>query len=222
MTRNTMTARMPPGVDPKVFAACDEFMQFTYGLLGAYLDALAGIDEIRQTFVRRQNAKIAELTKTQPDKPSTDVMDQQALNHGLEADQRKPAELLHRSTQGDFKRRTAPGGLNARYLSQMFVALLYGAWEDRYRERVASGLGHPTKNGLKSDLFQDINKLRQAILHNQGKATEDVEKAKVIHWFRRDEDIFISRERARQLVIEIDHYVTQLCGIQRDGTKKVE
>ena len=221
MTRNTMTARMPPGVDPKVFAACDEFMQFTYGLLGAYLDALAGLDQIRQNLVSRQRAKIAELTKTQPDKASTDFLDQQALNHGLEADQRKPTELLHRSTQGDFKRRTAPGGLDARYLSQMLIAFLYGAWEDRYRERVASSLGHLNKNGLKSDLFQDINKLRQAILHNQGKATEGVEKAKVIHWFRGDEDVFITRERAKQLLDEIDHYVTQLCGIQRDGTKKV-
>lgn len=220
MTLNPKTVRMPSGVDPKVFTACDEFIHFSYDLFGAYLDALAGLDQIRQNLLSRQHAKIAELTKTQPDKASIDFLDRQALNHGLGADQRNPVELLHRSTQGDFKRRTAPGGLDARYLSQMLVALLYGAWEDRYRERVASSLGHPDKNGLKSDLFQDLNKLRQAILHNQGKATEDVEKAKVIQWFRRDEDIFISRERARQLVVEIDHYVTQLCGIKCDGTKK--
>lgn len=141
-------------------------------------------------------------------------MDQQPLDHRFEGDQRRPEELLHRSTQGEFKRRTAPGGLDARFLSQMLVSLLYGAWEDVYRKRVASCLRHSKKNALGSDLFQDINKLRQAILHHHGKATEEVERANIIRWFRRGDDIFISPERARQLLDEIDHYVTQLCGIQ--------
>ena len=188
-------------------------MRFSYDLFGAYLDALAGLDQIREDLINRQKAKITELRITQPDKASEEFMDQQALDHRFQADQHGPEELLHRSTRGDFKRRTAPGGLDARLLSQMLVALLYGAWEDRYRKRVALSLGYPGKNALRSDLFWDINKLRQAILHNGGRATEDVEQAKIIRWFRRGDEIFISRERAQQLLDEIDHYVTQLCGI---------
>jgi len=195
-------------------------MRFSYDLFGAYLDALAGLDEIRQHLVNRQKARIAELKNTQPNKASEEFMDQQVLDHRFEANQRGPEELLHRSTQGDFKRRTAPGGLDARFLSQMLLALLYGAWEERYREKVASSLGHSDKNVLRSDLFQDINKLRQAILHNEGKATADVERAKIIRWFRRGDDIFISRERVQQLLDEIDHYVTQLCGIRPDEQQR--
>jgi hypothetical protein len=215
-----MPLRIPNGVDPKRFAVCKEFMRFTYDLFGAYLDALAGLDHIRQNLVNRQNAKIAALKNTQPDKASEDYMDEQALDHRLQAGQHRQEEILHRSTQGDFKRRTAPGGLDTRFLSQMLVALLYGAWEDRYRESIASSIGHSKKNALRSDLFQDINKLRQAILHNQGKATQDVENAKIIRWFRRGEEIFISHERAQQLLDEIDHYVTQLCGYQPDENQK--
>jgi hypothetical protein len=209
-----MPSRAPNGVDEKLFAVCEEFMRFCYDVFGAYLDALAGLDQIREDLVNRQKAKIAELKNAQPEKASEEFMDQQALNHRFQADQHGPEELLHRSTQGDFKRRTAPGGLDARLLSQMLLALLYGAWEDRYREKVALCLGYSHKNALGSDLFQDINKLRQAILHNQGKATEDVEHAKIICWFRRGDEIYLSRERARQLLAHIDHYVTQLCGIQ--------
>jgi hypothetical protein len=215
-----MPLRVPNGVDPKLFAVCEEFMRFSYDLFGAYLDALAGLDQIRQDLVNRQKAKIAKLRNTQPDKATEAFMDQQALDHRLQADQRGPEELLHRSTQGDFKRRTAPGGLDARFLSQMLVALWYGAWEDRYRERVASSLGHLAKNALGSDLFQDINTLRQATLHNQGKATKDVERAKIIRWFRQGDEIFISREHAHQLLHAIDHYVTQLCGLQPDEKQR--
>jgi hypothetical protein len=204
-----------PGENSKnseLVAICEEFMRFCYDLFGAYLDALAGLEQIRQHLVNCQRAKLAALKNTQPDKASEDFMDLQALDHRFAADQRGPEELLHRSTQGDFKRRTAPGGSDARFLSQMLLALVYGAWEDEYRERVASSLGHSEKNALASDLFQDINKLRQAILHNQGKATEDVEHAKIIPWFRRGDDIFISRERAQKLLDELDRYITQLCG----------
>jgi len=209
-----MSLTNPNAVDPELFAVCKEFMRFSYDLLGAYLDALAGLDHIREGLINRQKEKIAKLKDNQAEMATEEFMDQQALDHRVQADARGPEDLLHRSTQGDFKRRTAPGGLDARLLSQMLVTILYGAWEDKYRERVALSLGHSDKNALGSDLFQDICKLRQAIVHNQGKATNDVERAKIIHWFRRDDEIYISREHARQLLDEIDHYVTRLCGIK--------
>jgi hypothetical protein len=215
-----MPPPVPIGVDPKPFAICREFMRFCYDLLGAYLDALAGLEAIRSELVRRQKAKIDELKETQPEKASEEFMDQQVLDHRFPADQHNPEELLHRSTQGEFKRRTAPGGSVARFLGHMMVALLYGAWEDNYRQKVASSLGHSDKNALKSDLFQDIAKLRQAILHNQGEATEEAERAKVLHWFQRGDEIYISPDRTRQLLDEIDAYVTELYGIQSTETQR--
>jgi hypothetical protein len=100
-----------------LLAVCEEFMRFSYDLFGAYLDALAGLDQIREDLINRQKAKIAKLKNTQPGKATEEFMDQQALDHRLQADERRPEELLHRSTQGDFKRRAAPGGLDARFLT---------------------------------------------------------------------------------------------------------
>jgi hypothetical protein len=209
-----MPLTVPEGVNPKLVTLCEEFMRFTYDLLGAYLDSLAGLDQLRGHLVERQKAKINKIKESQPGKATVEFMDQQVLDHRFQADQTRPEELLHRSTQGEFKLRTAPGGRDSQFLSQMLIAFLYGAWEDNYREKVALQLGHSEKNALSSDLFQDVCKLRQAIVHNQGKATEDVERAKVIRWFRRGDQIYICRERAQMLLDEIDYYVTQLCGLK--------
>jgi hypothetical protein len=208
-----MPLPVPDGVDPKLIEICDVFMRFCYDLFGAYLDAVAGLNTIRQDLINRQNTKIAQLKDTQPEKATEEFMDQQVYDHRLEADEHSPVELLHRSTQGDFKRRTATGGPSARFLSQMLVAMLYGAWEDNYREKVALILGHANKDGLKSDLFQDISKLRHAIVHNQGIATEEVQNAKIIPLFRRGDEIYFSPDHAHQLLNHIDYYISGLCGL---------
>ena len=209
-----MNTSVPANVNSELYAICKEFMRSGYNLLGAYLDALKGLEAVRQEVIRNQNETIDQLKQTQPQKASEEFMDQQALDHRFEADQHGPEEILHRSTQGDFKQRTASRGLDARLLGHMMVALLYGYWEDKYRQKISLSLGHSKKNDLQSDLFGDIAKLRHAIIHNQGKATEDVAHAKVIRWFQRGDEIFISRDQTCQLLDEIDHYVSKLCGIQ--------
>ena len=174
-----MDTSIPSSVNLKAVTICRQFIRFSYDLLGAYLDALAGLEVARQKIIRHQNEKIDKLRQTQPQNATMEFMDQQVVDHQLEASQQQPEELLHRSTQGEFKRRAASGGLDARFLGHMMVALLYGAWEDNYREKVALSLGHSKKNELKSELFQDINKLRQAIQHNSGKATKEVEMSRL-------------------------------------------
>src|SRR5258706_14990021 len=101
-----MPLPVPNGVDPKLFAVCDEFMRFSYDLFGAYLDALAGLDQIREDLIQRQKAKIDELKNTQPEKAPVEFMDQVELDHRLQADERGPAELLHRCDQREFKQGT--------------------------------------------------------------------------------------------------------------------
>ncbi len=198
-------------LNPKAFAVCDAFMRFSYDLLGAYLDALAGLEAVRKEVIREQNEKIEKLRLIKPHDATVEFMDQQVLDHRFGANQNEPEEILHRSTQGAFKHRTAFGGADARFLGQMMVALLYGAWEDKYRQEAAFALGHSDKNELKSELFSDVAKLRHAIVHNNGKATKEVGRAKVIKWFQENDEIFISRVQARNLLEEIDHFITQLC-----------
>jgi hypothetical protein len=211
-----MAIPAPPGVDPKLFEVAEAFMRFTHELWGAYLDALGGLGCVRERVLEFQNTKIAELSGKDPAQASEEFMDTQSLSHEFEATTEEPQKLLHRSTQGEFKRRTAVDGPDARLLGYMMVALLYGAWEDVYRRKLAVALGYSEKNLLQSDLFGDLAHLRHAIVHCAGIATEKVERSKVLKWFRRGELMFITSAQVDALYHAIDYYITELCGIPKD------
>lgn len=62
------------------------------------------------------------------------------------------------------------------------VALTYAKWEDQYRKKIAeecclvNDKGVVCKNKVKSDVFQELNWYRQAILHRNGKLKEEPKK----------------------------------------------
>lgn len=211
-----MDVPTPPGVDPKLFEVALEFMRFTHELWGAYLDALGGLRCLRERLNEFQNTKIAELKGKDAAQASEEFMDTQTLSHEFESTTAEPQRLLHRSTQGEFKRRTAVDGTDARLLGYMMTALLYGAWEDVYRLKLAVALGHSEKNALQSDLFDDLRQLRHAIVHHAGIATEKVERSKTLRWFRHGELIFITSAQVDALYHAIDNYIAELCGIPQE------
>ena len=65
---------------------------------------------------------------------------------------------------GQFLIATAPNGRHEIMLNQSIIVLIVASWEVTYRNRIASEIGIE-KNELESDLFHDLNKYRQAILH---------------------------------------------------------
>jgi hypothetical protein len=191
-------------------------MHFAHDLFGTYLDALGGLRYSRDQVIEFQRKKIDEIKSTEPEHASEAFMDTQSLTHEFEPTPDAPQELLHRSTQGEFKSRTAADGADARILGYMMIALLYGAWEDEYRNRFATALGHASKNDVRSDLFGDVAQLRHAIIHHRGVATEKVEHARMLKWFRREEKIFITSAQVNSLYHQVDACITQLCGIPED------
>ena len=211
-----MSIPVPPGVDAKLFEVALQFMRFTHELWGAYLDALGGLRCVRERVVEFQNAKIAELKAKDPAQASEAFMDTQPLSHEFEPTTEEPQRLLHRSTQGEFKQRTAVNGPDARLLGHMMVALLYAAWEDVYRLKLAVALGHSEKKALQSDLFGDLAQLRHAIVHHAGIATKEVERAKMLKWFQRGELMFITSAQVDALYHAIDCYITELCSIPKE------
>ena len=164
-----MPTAIPPGVDPKLYTIAEEFMRYSYDLLGAYLDALAGISRVRAELIHYQNDTITRLKQSDPDKASEEFMDQQPMSHEFGADHRGTPKLLHRTTQGEFKQRTTSTGLDARLLGYMAITLLYGSWEDMFREKLAFAIGHPHKNDLKADLFGDLESVWAKLRRDLGK-----------------------------------------------------
>jgi hypothetical protein len=207
---------VPPGVNETLFKVALEFMGFTHKLFGAYLDALGGLRLLRKQVVDFQNATIADLKQKIPAQATEAFMDTQPLSHEFEATTMSPEMHLHQSSQGEFKKRTALDGRDARLLGYMMVALLYGAWEDVYRLKFALALGHSEKNAVQSELFRDLAKIRHAIVHNAGIATEAVEQSQKLIWFQRGDLMFSTTIHVDNLYHDIDCYITELCSIPKE------
>src|SRR5439155_7427281 len=112
--------------------------------------------------------------KSHPANASEQFMDEQSFSHEFADANHAPEKLLHQTTQGEFKERTALRGLDARLLGYMMVALLFGYREDEYRAKFALALGYTNKNDIKHDWCGDLCKLRNAVVHNRGIATKEV------------------------------------------------
>lgn len=81
----------------------------------------------------------------------------------------------------------------------MCVVALYTFWELRSRHRISESLEIPLNN-VRSDLFGDLRWLRHAILHKRGRASGEVEKAKVLIWFKTGDEIAVDRQKLKQIV----------------------
>ena len=216
-----MTFNFPASTNPQISAIATEFMSLCGDVFFSYLDAVAGVDCIRIDLIHHQKITAERFDQSLPPNEHETYMDKQSLTHLLDADEKNPEKLLHQSTQGEFKLRTALEGRDVQLLGGMAIAFLFATWEDRYRERFALALGYSKKNDLKSDLFGDLCKLRNAVIHNRGIATEEVERAKILRWFKRGEIIFVPRERVDDIYSRIHFYINQLCIIPPHTSKPI-
>ena len=91
---------------------------------------------------------------------------------------------------------SAKNGAHETTLRRSVIALTYSLWEDQYRQRIAyeCRLGH--KNRIKSDVFRDVNRYRQAVLHAGGRL---IGKPTVINFFKQGEEVLLTDDHMYQL-----------------------
>jgi len=124
------------------------------------------------------------------------------------------SKIHHECTQGDFKRRNAPHGMNYRFMANMCLVSIYQYWEDHFRKRIASAI-NKKKNQIVLPIMGDIRNIRRSILHNDGKAILEVENNKIINCFKNGDEIIFSAE---QLDMIIDHVKQDLTRIGKGIT----
>ena len=207
----TQPEDIPPDVNPKLYAAALDFMREVNEVFAAFLDALAGIDRLRVDLIKFQEESIDKLKESDPENATEKFLDTQPIHQELASNDTDPAKELHRATQGEFKERTAPDGLDRRLLGQMTIVRFYALWEEKYREKFAIATGLSKKNDLHANLFGDLAKLRHAIIHNDGIATSQVEAAAELKWFKRNDPMIFSIVMVDVLFDKLDVFVTKLC-----------
>jgi hypothetical protein len=191
---------------PKVqafFEAIQELIAYAESTFGLFHDAAAGFGHF--------SLQISALVESEV-KGGVERAD--ALAFPLIFMDQNPVSgpALHKATLGEVIDRCSPHGPNEVFLGNMCLVALYTFWELESRHRIADALDIPLNN-VRSDLFGDLRWLRHAVLHKHGKASIEVEKAKILTWFKVGDQIVVDRERLKQIVLHIrsfpDGLVTQ-------------
>ena len=74
--------------------------------------------------------------------------------------------------------------------------MTYALWEEEYRPEIAIECGLTSKDDVKSDVFHDLNKYRQAILHVSGRLDRE---PSVIHFFSEGEVVSLTKDHMHDL-----------------------
>ncbi len=149
---------------------------------GFYHDTIAGFDVFGKTIRDGQEkaSRISGMTISQ--------LDAKMFSYTPEG--KAPWEsFYHQTTQGQFKDRIKKEGTNYLYTASICLVLIYEYWTYS-REKLKE------KDGkfLQSDIMGDIRHYRNAIIHNNGKATERIIECKVLRKIKEGEIIAIGKD----------------------------
>ncbi len=101
------------------------------------------------------------------------------------------AKFQYKRTFGELIAASAEDGITSVVHRRSVIVLVVASWEDRYRKRIADECGL-LKNDITSDLFRDLNRYRQAILHAGGRLNG---KPKVLPFFRQGDKIALTNDQ---------------------------
>jgi len=187
-----------------------DFDQTLEESVGLYLDAEAAMIAYAAQLQKAQEQISATSGKSGAE------LDALAYSYGR-GDPNDPNSLhLHAVTQGGLKARNAKGGRNHILLGQRFIVDIYTYWEDGYRSRIAEALS-VSRATILADIFGDIRQIRMSIIHHRGVALPDVEKCRILNWFKSGDLIQLTSPQFEVIVVEVRKWL-ETFGIEKTGS----
>lgn len=175
----------------------------------AVLVARLGHNGIMQLIDRRIQEAGRAATRQEPaPKPYLDLLTLEATNTSSYrtmsySDIRAMADpgvlTVEEYLDGDSQAERAP---ILKYFAAQWVTHMTTLWDERYRPALAE-LHGCEKNDVASELFADLNKMRQDYVHNRGSATTKQTKNSRLRWFEPGEIMIPSSENYEQLFKEL-------------------
>ena len=175
-----------------------EYKRIVDSIWGTYLDATTGFQKVKEM-----------IDKIHANLKGVDNPDDLQFIYGKGNPNSPDAIALHRCTQGKIKERNSKDGENFKFIGNMSLISIYQYWEDYYREKIAKEK-KLNKNDIKSDVMGDLRLIRISIIHHKGIALEEVEKCKILNWYKKDDKIFIDQDKLEQILIEIFKMLDEL------------
>ena len=132
---------------------------------------------------------------------------QNTVFFGKDAPNKPDSMYQYRRSFADLIAASTRGGTTSVIHRRSVVILLVASWEDRYRALIARECGLKEKDDLKSDVFHDLNRYRQAILHAGGCLSES---PKAIHFFQKGDAVDLTDDHMdalfRMVVKELNRF----------------
>jgi hypothetical protein len=180
-----------------------EFREVVDGIYGTFLDACEGFSRVRlymDQIEDESKRSHEELIEERPDFAHLGFGGVE-FSYGRIVPAGSPQRFrhLHQVPVQTIKARNSTGGENFRLIGHVCLIALFQYWEDRYRLSFAQALT-VEKNQIQVPLFGDIRRYRQAIIHNHGEATAEVETCSVLRWFTRGQRIVLSRDMFEEII----------------------
>lgn len=192
----------------QIHKLAEELQKFLSRIHGLYLDSVLGFEATRNA-VEQEQIFLKEWLKSSPEIANEKFLDTTHFNHEAKKGEPFAASGMHFVTQGEVKARNKENGENHRFLGNMCIVMLYSYWEDYFREELAEARGMKAKD-IQVDIWGDIMLLRHSIIHKNGIASPDINKAKILKWYQPDDKIFINQEKMREIILNITVFINSL------------
>ncbi len=180
-----------------------EFREIVDAIYGTYLDACEGFGHVRAHAVEigeDVQRSYEGFKTTHPELAHLPLGEAEfAYSRWVPANSEPRERHLHQVPLEVLRRRNEQDGSNFRFIGNVCAVTLFQYWEDHFREQLAHDLGIE-KNALQVPLFGELRRYRQAILHNRGFATTEVEECQLLKGPRRGEPIRFDRNLFENIV----------------------
>ena len=93
-----------------------------------------------------------------------------------------------------------PNGPNLSLIRAGVIVHLYALWEENYRQAIAIECGLGDRDDVQSAVFQDLNKYRQAIVHNGGRMDRPPEQ---LLFFKQGETVAFTVDQMHELFFRL-------------------
>ena len=198
----------------KLQSLSDELFQFWQGLHAFYLDSVAGFELVRS---RAESSQIQLKSFTRDSEEDIESLTRSChFSYAQIFSREFCASGMHRATHGETMERNSPGGSNYVLLGQLCLVAFSAYWNDYLRKEYVIAKGRLSqseadekiikgclRDNASADLWGDINKLRNSIVHNQGVVSKKYAAFKLIKWFSPGDKISISPDQMRAIFIGV-------------------
>lgn len=199
----------------------EEFDSLWKRLQALYLDAVAGFKLLREHVETKQTRSRIMVQGTELD--TEQFQNTRMFSYDQIFSDSFCTNSIQIATQGEAKIRNLPGGVNIMAMGQLCLSSFYDFWNEYLRKEyvIAKGKLDPKEKDeevvndvcrehASYDLWGDICKLRNSIVHNQGIATSTVKKCKLIKWFKPGDEIVLTSDHMRALFLALLCYRNEL------------